>query len=77
MVDRTPACNHEQAPPEEWWADLALRLKKAVYVMSDKPEVWKVFHAAEVDARVIAILMKRVARDRLRAGDAKSSAVPG
>lgn len=56
------ACNHEQQTPEVWWSDLALRLRKAVFVMSDKPEVRAVFEAAEEDAREIGKLMAAVDR---------------
>ena len=57
-------CPHPFQPADVWWADLALRLEKAVYVMSDSPEVVKVFGAAVVDAKAIAELMAGVAEKR-------------
>ena len=56
-------CTHEREPPEEWWMDLALRLRKAVWVFADKPEVRQVFQAAEKDATNVAKLIAEAASE--------------
>lgn len=63
-MNKPANCPHPFQPADVWWADLALRLEKAVYVMSDSPDVVKVFQAAGDDAKNIAELMAGVAKKR-------------